>query len=441
MQKQLMQCFKTIEEIAETSSGNEKIAILKNAKGSEIEDTLKKVLECSYHPKTTYNMGKTRLKGVLNLPITSTEPKFKDIFHLLDFLNSQSGLTDEDIQDVYDFFSYEPLGELRELYTRMILKDLRAGITDKTVNKVWEGFIPQFKLQLAKKYENRIKYLKDEEIAITSKLDGIRCATTISKTGEIEMWTRQYKAIKGLQDIEIEIAGLLYLPANVLLDGELLYNGKEELTSAERYRKTVEIVNSDDIRKENVTYHVFDIVNLDEFKLGKTTVEYKVRSGALDDIFADQDKNSVVVRVPILYLGNDHSKIYELLDEAIENNEEGVMINLVNAPYECKRTNNLLKVKKMHTVDLKVLDVLEGEGKYQGQLGSIAVQYKDYTVKVGSGFSDEQRVLYWNNKDLIKGKIVEVQYFEESSNKDGELSLRFPIFKGVRLDKDEESYE
>ena len=107
-----------------------------------------------------------------------------------------------------------------------------------------------------------------------------------------------------------------------------------------------------------------------------------------------------------------------------------------------KRSKDLLKVKKMHTCDIKCIGVEEGEGKYAGVLGKIVCDYKGFTLRVGSGFTDEQRLYYWNNQQEIVNQLVEIQYFEESKDKKtGDLSLRFPVFKRVRDDKDEVSYD
>ena len=99
------------------------------------------------------------------------------------------------------------------------------------------------------------------------------------------------------------------------------------------------------------------------------------------------------------------------------------------------------KVKKMYPVDLEVIDIEEGTGINQNKVGALVVNYKGYKVKVGSGLTKEQRELWWNNPNLILGKIITVQYFEETTNKkDDSLSLRFPVLKEVRNDKTEESY-
>ena len=115
------------------------------------------------------------------------------------------------------------------------------------------------------------------------------------------------------------------------------------------------------------------------------------------------------------------------------------MLNIGSGLYKTKRTSDLLKVKKFHNADVKCVDVFIGGGKYSNTLGGITIDYKSNLVNVGSGFTDEERDYYWNNKDEIIGKIVDIQFFEESTNqKDDGISLRFPTFKSVRSDKTED---
>jgi DNA ligase-1 len=144
--------------------------------------------------------------------------------------------------------------------------------------------------------------------------------------------------------------------------------------------------------------------------------------------------------LPILYRGSDTSKITEILEEEVANGEEGIMINICDAPYEFKRTNNLLKVKKFNTCDLRVIGFEEGTGKYTEMLGAFICEYKGSTVKVGSGLTDEQRKEIWQNRDKYLDTIIEIAYFEETKDSTGKLSLRFPTFKDFRPDKTEPNY-
>ena len=120
------------------------------------------------------------------------------------------------------------------------------------------------------------------------------------------------------------------------------------------------------------------------------------------------------------------------------------MINLSDGLYQTKRTSDILKVKEFFNADVLVKDVFEGTGELSGTLGGVIIDYKGNDVKVGSGFTLEERNTYWANPDKIIGKVVDVQYFEETNNQnDNNISLRFPTIKSIRLDKTPEdiSYE
>lgn len=108
------------------------------------------------------------------------------------------------------------------------------------------------------------------------------------------------------------------------------------------------------------------------------------------------------------------------------------MINFDEAPYVCKRTPNLLKVKVMQDCDLTITGFEEGQGANAGTLGAVLVDYKGSTVGVGSGFTREQRDFFWQNRDSLLGRVITVQYFEETTDAKGVPSLRFPVFRELR---------
>ena len=108
-------------------------------------------------------------------------------------------------------------------------------------------------------------------------------------------------------------------------------------------------------------------------------------------------------------------------------------MNNAREVYEAKRTKNILKVKAMQDCDLKIIGFEEGTGKNKGTLGAIIVDYKGFEVRVGSGFTDQDREYFWANRKELLGRIITVQYFEETTNKkDNSLSLRFPVYLELR---------
>lgn len=136
--------------------------------------------------------------------------------------------------------------------------------------------------------------------------------------------------------------------------------------------------------------------------------------------------------MPIFYEGTDHTQIWKWLDYAEDHDYEGCMLNL-DTPYECKRVKTLIKVKKFFDISLRVINIEEGTGRNKNKLGALVCKYYDNTVKVGTGFSDEQRIYYWNNPNEILNSIIDVKYKEITvDKKTGLKSLQFPVYLSKR---------
>ena len=426
-QNEIQEVASIIYKIEKTSGTNDKIALLRSNKKNEL---LREVLYYTYNTDYQYGVKKTTInKFKYN---RDGKSKWEDLFDMLDEL-SESNINKELTREV-ELFLQNLEEDIRELVIRVLLKDMRFGMNVKNINKAIENLIPTFEIMLGSKGE--LDSLPNSEMFITEKFDGVRCFTQI-RNGQIIMKSRQNKKFEGLVDIikELKSLGL----DNVCLDGELLAIGidKEDV-----YKETMKIVSTKENEKHGVKYMLFDIIPITEFDKKFGVTKYSDRRKTLDTVnMIIKSRELPYLEVaPILYEGKDKNEIIAILDEYRNKGAEGLMVNL-DKPYEFKRSKTLLKIKVMLTCDLRVIGLEEGEGKLKGTLGNLIVSYKGNELRVGSGFSEKERNEIWNNPHDYLTKIVEVQYFEETTNEQGGVSLRFPVFKQWRFDKTEPSYE
>jgi DNA ligase-1 len=199
------------------------------------------------------------------------------------------------------------------------------------------------------------------------------------------------------------------------------------------------------LEKTGITYNVFDMLTLTEFHLGISETTYAERRKALETTLNGCISASVRI-VPVLqtfsYTEEERAlrAVIRLVEEARSEGKEGIMLNICDAKYECKRTKNLLKVKVFQDCDVQIVGFQQGTGKYENTLGALIVDYKGMCVGVGSGLTDEQRNEFWNHQDEYRGRVVTVQYFEETNDAEGNPSMRFPVFKELREEGKEVSY-
>ena len=421
------------DEITSNNSRKFKQEVLTKYKDDEV---IKKYLQIAFDPYQVFGISTKKLTkevmvGETTCPLT--------IFNLFEYLAEHNTGRDIDIavcQLALDWHTFD-LPDTRELLTQLICKDLSIGCDAKTINTVIPGLIPTFDVQLAQKYFDKPEKLEGKTFALTTKIDGGRIIA-IRETDGVSFFTRAGQRYEGLVDLEREM--METFPEGTVLDGEITILENEGIPSKEAYKQAMKITRSDG-EKHGLKMLVFDAMYIDEWKSQKCTHDWVERRALLEGLYFYGPQNRTYFELlPVLYRGSDTSKVLEYLDEALANQEEGVMINICDAPYEFGRTWNLMKVKKMNTLDLEIIGFEEGEGRLAGTLGAILVEYKNNVVKVGSGFSDELRAEIWKARELWFGKICEIQYFEETTNQNGGISLRFPVFKDFRTDKTEADF-
>lgn len=418
--KTLMHFKNFYEEIRSSNSRKYKQEVLQKYKDDEV---IKRYLKIAFDPYKRYGINYPKLSKVVRVGDTWCAPTVFDLFDYLEVHNTGRDVDVAVCQLALDWLINVEDIDSYNLLCKLICKDVSIGVEAKQINQIIPQLIPQFACMLAEKHFDKPEKIAGKEFAITTKLDGFRLIIFKNADGSIECYSRVGQLVEGLVEIEADLAAL---PCNTALDGELTITNYFDMPSKEAYKAASKIIRlKGDTPKTGLTYRVFDCMKADEFKMQSCIKPYVERRAELDHF----PKMQHIEVLPVLYVGDDTSKITEWLDKITAEGGEGVMLNSLWAPYVWGRTWNLQKVKKFQSLDLLVVDMEEGSGRLAGTLGAIRVRYKDGNiVKVGSGFSDEERALYWAQPDLILNEIVEVKYFESSRNADGTESLRFPTW-------------
>ena len=402
-----------IEKMRATRSSTDKVQIIKEA-----SPFVHKALEYTYNPfKQFYVTSKTCIKNS-----HLKERHSLDLFEVLDKLMNRevtghdaiklvNGLEDESIYKIID----------KNL-------DIRAG--DKVINKAVPNLIPTFSVALAKEYDGKCDWQNDTWWA-SRKLDGVRCLAVVNYEGECTLYSRMGKELTTLNKVKeaIEATGII----NTVFDGEICLideNGNED------FQGVMKQLRRKDHQIENPAYMIFDMIHKPNFDNQKGGPILSERLAALRGFLTGRYITTDILRYTDQFqiTGDEHFETWNEL--SVAKGWEGFMLRK-DVSYEGKRTKNLLKVKKFHDAEYEVLGwdvdthevVRDGKSESMTMLSQVWIEHKNHLVKVGSGFTQEQRLEYMDGS--IVGKLITVQYFEETHNQEGGISLRFPTVKHI----------
>ena len=324
-------------------------------------------------------------------------------------------------------------------YRRILIKDLRCGTSEKTINKVVEKkydkdyVIPVFSCQLAHDSANHESKVSGEKL-IEVKLDGVRVISIVYPNGSVSLFSRNGKQLDNFPLVEQQLKKhAIFFAEPVVLDGEIMSASFQDLMK-QVHRKS-------DVAADDAVLNLFDIITLREFKLGQGENRQIDRSYSLYawyNQFKDHMPNITVVGQELVDLrtADGQKRFKEINSSAIAGGYEGIMIKDPEAIYECKRSHAWLKLKPFIEVTLEVKDVEEGTGRNAGRLGALVCSGeddgRDITVNCGSGFSDSDRGIFWESRSQLVGQLVEVRADAVTQNQDGSYSLRFPRFLRFR---------
>ena len=444
----MIEAAKVIVLVSRTSGTNDKQYLLKK---NEQVPGLKTILKFIYDPYTRTGISKAKLAKALKMaeargPYVVGEDNAITYTQMIDYLKSHTTGNESDLAMAARFINCtkatQPGAEW--LARAIVTQELKIGVTATTLNKVYgSDFIPKIGCMLGTLYGDVGPEKTKWPCIVTEKLDGIR-RILVKENGVCRCYSRSGHEDTGLVEI---IEDAKYLPNNTVYDGELLAAGTFKDCIAQR-QATNSIANSKGT-KTGLTFNVFDMIPLDEFRAGISTDKALVRKVILGATLMDEsiqilepEKWAVLIQafgihhelkairpVPILGLVKSMSDVEPIVNKIWARGGEGVMLNSSIGKYEIKRSKELLKVKHTEEHTLEVIDILEGTGKFEGMMGALVVDYNGNKLGVGSGFNDAQRQDIWDNPERYIGRSIEIDTFGESTNALGEKSLNCPIFK------------
>lgn len=419
-------------ELQKLKGSKQKCAFIKSHKD---DNEFRAILYYALNPLITYNISENTMNKLLSGSYEDDYNKlvfFKDFFECCEYLSRLRAIDDATLRQVQLLINGIHSEQERKLYAQVLSKTLRLGITGKTINKVIPNLLPEWEVQQSYPID---KYPVQEgtEFWLTQKLNGARATFYRG-----QLIARSGLPYKGLEHIIREITELE--EPGFVFDGELTLKSHEGMSDNEAFRIATGIINSENHDKTVICYTIFDVIPIKDFESSDPKITYSSRRALLDRLSGRLNSDGAVRILPILYHGKDLKMIDALLEQMISEDKEGLMLNC-DVPYRRTRHKGILKIKRFYTMDLPIIRCEEGTGKLAGTLGALVLKYKDNEVKVGSGFTDEQRTKVWELKDDLAGMICEVKYKEISKDKKtGFESLQFPVFVQLRPDKLEVSY-
>jgi len=427
MNEKLKRVQGMVDELKSTNATNEKIEILKKYKEDEY---ICGILETVYSPFKQFHVTSKTCKKNKTLV---NEHYLGSVEMLLHNLSSRVWTGHDAISYTNGLVSNYP--EYEELIYSLIDKNLKTRTGADLINKAIPGCVPTFKVALANSYDkqkDKVDFTKQVWYA-SHKLDGVRCLAIVDKNGTCNFFSRTGKTFDTLDVLRQEIENLNL--RNMVFDGEVCIVDDK---GVEDFQGIMKEIKRKDHTIQNPKYKVFDYLMLDEFDNQVSERNLSDRLGKFGMVYNVLGKELKCVDMLEQWRVESEEHFQELAELATKNNWEGLMLRK-DCGYKGKRSNDLLKVKKFFDEEYVVKSIetaihriiVDGLEVEEEMLASVIIEHKGCDVGVGSGFDQGERRKYFNNPELIVGKVITVQYFEETLNQDGCHSLRFPVVKHI----------
>jgi DNA ligase-1 len=421
----MMKPWTVLQELEADNSRLKKEAIIKRESDADNKD---------FFDGVCMALDGFRTFGVQKVP-TSTKDGAGlswDIFDLVVKQLEERTLTGNDMRDRIDELCATATKEQwNDWYRRILIKDLRCGMTHKTVNKFSKYKVPVFDCMLATDSAKHEKKMVGEMI-VEPKLDGVRVIVICDvDKDEVKLFSRNGKELLNFPEINKQFDDALdQMSESMVFDGEVMSDDFQTLMR--------EIHRKGGAKTKDAKLNLFDCMPLGDFMAGGCNGDIMMRKTMLEKFKFGPNINLVEYVKMNLSEPDGQKQFADYNKLCIDRGFEGIMVKPITGIYECRRSALWLKVKPFIEVSLTVIDTEEGTGRNAGKLGALIVEGKDsgkfIKTNVGSGLTDADRESFWNAKDKLIGQIVEVRADAITQNQDAKdtWSLRFPRFLRFR---------
>lgn len=417
--------------LAANASRNFKIEQLEANKDNEV---LREVIRLATDPFTQFYQRKIPAYGQTYKTTFGLEWAFDELKKL-----SSREVTGNKAIDHLTYILSSLSEDNAKVVVRIIEKDLRAGFSEGTANKVWPNLVHEYPVMLCSPFEQKLVDKIKFPAYAQMKMDGMRF-NAIVQAGKCEFRSRNGKEILLLGNLEQEFVSLAD-SVDCVFDGELLVMDEHTLQFMDRQtgngilnKANKGTISAVDATKVHAS--VWDVIPIDAFKLGYCAIPYSTRFSSLNYSVSKQKSDGKKIWAVTSTLVETQGQAQEIFQEYLTSGYEGIILKDGNGAWEDKRAKHQIKFKGELECDLRIVGVEGGSGKYEGMLGNLICESFDGVIKVnvGSGFNDLQRKTLITEKLL--DKVVSIKYNSRIKNKLGDESLFLPIFIEIRDDKD-----
>lgn len=404
----------TIAELKGTAGLNAKIAILRDNGSNDLKNVLKYTLD----PFIVFGVKKVEFAEPNKIELDNGYSAIFDLCQKLSTRYFSGDAARTAIKNVSATLSEDQQSVLKTI----LAKDLKAGVAEKSINKVFPDLIPSFDVQLAEPHEeSRIKY----PCLCQPKYDGVRTlAFVFAEEGTVHYYSRNGKLFLNFDKFSDDLIKMS-MKQDTVFDGEVVGPPGDEFRGIMQ-----QVRRKYDAEPKGLSFRVFDKISVKEFRNQACALNQKERQSYLEELSLMHERKEVkIVKGQIC---NTYSECLKYYEDCVAKGYEGIIIKNLNSYYEYKRSYNWQKIKPTASEDLQIIEVKEGrEGtKLVGKLGAFVVERNGVKINVGSGLDKSDQCSIEEAQKFI-GKTIEVCF--DSITPDG--SFRFPRFVRFRDDK------